>query len=146
MKHLSLVVLGLAIVLCLIVPSTVSASLASQGSDPSLESKVDELAKLITGKFTQPKKYKIALSSSSPQVSSRFVGVWKDSEKSKDFYYEIKSNGFVYSCELENARVVDLDTGTISDTIVTYSGGDREDITSDIEESSRVESLPQICR
>ena len=82
---------------------------------------------------------------SSP-VSDQLVGIWKDSEDSKEFYYEIRKSGFVFYCELENGRVVDLDTGILNGFTVTYSGGDQENITHELEDSDQVSELPGVCR
>ena len=103
----------------------------------------DNKVKILQGKAITPTT---ADSPSSAAVTDQFVGIWKDYDDDKEYYYEIKSNGFVFYCELAHGDVVDLDTGTLSGSSVTYSGGDQEDITKDIADSDRVSNLPPICR
>lgn len=79
-------------------------------------------------------------------VHPQVIGLWRDSEEDKEYFYDIRENGFVFYCELQEGDVVDLDTGVIEGTMVTYSGGDREDITGDIATSEKIAELPAACR
>lgn len=79
------------------------------------------------------------------EVIDTFIGLWFDNDDEREYYYEIRKNGFVFYCEIENGEVVDLDTGIINGSTVTYSGGDQENVSYDIAESERVEKLPELC-
>lgn len=103
----------------------------------------DNKLKILQGKTITPSSEVIA---SANAVPDDIIGVWKDSEGHKEYYYEFKKSGFVYYCELDQKQVVDLDTGILSDTLITYSEGSPDSLTEIIEESELVEKLPQMCR
>ena len=103
----------------------------------------DNKVKILLGKTITPEPSIVAAAEAVPE---EYIGIWKLQEESKEFYYEIKKNGFVFYCELDGGEVADLDTGTINGGLISYSEGTSDRLSEIGEEYEQITELPQLCR